>query len=89
MKQYHFLYILPVIGFLSGCTNTFMGTVLVLSFKDIVLYVALAFIMAILVSLKSTGDGRKIFWIWFILSLLLSPLAGFIYLLILFSKKTE
>jgi ABC-type molybdate transport system permease subunit len=78
-----------VISLMCGCTHTFMGTVFVLSFKDIILYILIAFILAILISLKSSGSKRKAFWICFILSLVLTPLAGFIYLLILFTRNQE
>jgi uncharacterized membrane protein YhdT len=75
---------------LSGCTSTFGGTILVITFKDLLLYVGIAFLISFLISIFSPSrKGRRAFWIWFILSLLLTPLAGFIYLLILFTKKTE
>jgi len=83
--------VIPVLLFFSlfllqSCTNTFMGTVVVLSFKDFILYIFLAFIMAILISMLSKGNSRKMFWIWFILSLFLTPLAGFIYLLVIITS---
>jgi hypothetical protein len=71
----------------TGCTTTFMGTVLVLGFRDIIYYVMIAFVLAVLISLTGSGEGRKTFWIWFLLSLLLTPLAGFIYLLVQFTRK--
>jgi len=87
MKRFYFLTLLVAIFLLSGCTNTFMGTVLVLSFRDIILYIAMAFSIALLISFKSSEKSKQAFWIWFILSLLLTPLAGFIYFLVLFSRK--
>ncbi|MFI5204070.1 MAG: hypothetical protein ACHQF2_06190 [Flavobacteriales bacterium] len=74
---------------LSGCTTSFMGTVLVISFMDIILYVLIAVVIAFLVALMRKEKRKKAFWIWFILSLLLTPLAGFIRLLILIGKKRE
>jgi uncharacterized membrane protein len=74
---------------LSGCTHTFMGSVFVFTFRDIVLYVMMAFILAILISFKASGKQKRLFWIWFILSLLLTPLSGFIYLLILYTNKED
>jgi hypothetical protein len=88
MNKRLLLYLLTIVTVLfTGCTNTFMGTVLVLSFKDIILYVIIAFVMAILISFKSSGDTKKTFWTWFILSLLLTPLVGFIYLLVKVSSN--
>jgi len=83
-RFYPFYLILSIL--LAGCTTTFAGTVLVLTFRDIMLYVFMAFIIAVLIALKSEHEKRA-FWIWFILSLLLTPLAGIIYFLILFSRK--
>jgi len=77
--------LIPLVVF-SGCTTTFAGTVLVLTFRDILLYVFMAFIIAVLIALKSEHEKRA-FWIWFIASLLLTPLAGIIYFLVLFSRK--
>ena len=74
--------------FLQSCTNTFGGTVLVLGFRDIILYVLIAFVMALVIAMKSDNEKRKTaFWIWFIAGLIVTPLASFIYLLILFSRK--
>ena len=71
---------------LSACTTTFAGTVLVIGFRDIITYVIFAFILALIIGLKSENE-KKSFWIWFILNLLVTPLVGFIYLLIKISKK--
>jgi hypothetical protein len=79
----------PLILF-SGCTTTFAGSILVLSFRDLIWYVALAFIFGILIAFKSNSENRKRnFWIWFLLSLVLTPLVGFIYLLIQFSRSKK
>jgi hypothetical protein len=73
--------------FISGCTTTFAGTLLVLNFRDIILYVVIAFFLGLLIAFKSSGNSKTNFWIGFVLSLVLTPLAGLIYLLILFSRK--
>lgn len=75
---------------LSACSTTFGGAVLVLGFRDIIYYVVLAFVFALIIGLMSRSDKRrKAFWTWFILSLVLTPLAGFIYLLVLISRKNR
>ncbi len=81
--------LLTIMMAFTGCTTTFMGSLFVFTFRDMVLYVVLAFAMAVLISFKSSWNGKKAFWIGFILSLLLTPLAGFIYLLILFTQKSD
>lgn len=74
----------------SACTTTMGATVLVLGFRDLIYYVGLAFIFAAIIGVKSdAGKGVRAFWLWFILGLLLTPLAGFIYLLVLFTKKRK
>jgi hypothetical protein len=89
MKKLAFLFfILLSCVSLSGCTTTFMGSVLVITLGDIVFYIVLALILAFLIAVKrSSGTFKSSFWIAFILSLLLTPLAGLIWLLILFTKK--
>ena len=72
---------------LSGCTQTFMGSVLVLTFSDIIYYITLSFILGVLTALFNPENGKKSFWTWFLLSLILTPLAGFIHLLIKISSK--
>ncbi|MBA3970693.1 MAG: hypothetical protein H0X46_00845 [Bacteroidetes bacterium] len=88
-KLFPFLILILGMLFLTGCTTSFMGTVLVISFGDIIFYVFIAFIIALAISFKSYANRKRAFWIWFILSLLLTPLAGFIYLLILYSMRSE
>lgn len=89
MKKFTLFFFLLSSILLSGCTTTFMGSVLVITFGDIVFYIVLSLILAFLISLKRsrTSSLRTSFWLGFILSLLLTPLAGLIWLLILFSKK--
>ncbi len=81
-KKQILLSLISLIVLLSGCTNTFMGTVLILTFSDVILYVIIAFIVSILIALFDSENSKRSFWIGFILSLLLTPVAGFIYLLI-------
>ena len=76
-----------LIALLSGCTSTFMGTVLIITFSDVIYYVAIAFIIAILIALFNPENKKKSFWIGFLLSLVLTPLVGFIYLLIKITSK--
>jgi hypothetical protein len=89
MKKIILLFLLINTVLLSGCTTTFAGTLLVITFGDIVFYTVLALLMAFLISLKRSSSGKlkQSFWMGFILSLLLTPLAGLIWLLILYSKK--
>jgi hypothetical protein len=87
MKKSILFFLLSML-FLTGCTSTFMGGVFILSFGDVILYVFLAFILGLLIAFKSSSEKRKTaFWLGFILSLILTPLAGFIYFLILLSRK--
>jgi uncharacterized membrane protein YhdT len=75
---------------LQGCTTTFGGTVLVFGFKDLILYVLIAFVFGLIVAFKSKKEKRMAaFWTWFLLSVLLTPLAGFIYIIYLFTKKKD
>jgi hypothetical protein len=85
------IFSLILISFaLQSCTNTFMGSVLVLNFRDIILYVALAFGFSIIIAFMVSAEKRRsAFWLWFVLSLLLTPLAGFIYMLIRLSKRNK
>jgi len=84
--------ILPVFSslalmLLTGCSRSFFGTFLVLGFRDMVSYVGLALIISIIVAVLSNDNQRRAFWISFILSLVLTPIAGLVYCLILLTKR--
>jgi hypothetical protein len=80
--------VLPLL--LSSCSQSFAGNLFVFGFKDILLYVAIAFVLAVIIALKTKNEKRKqAFWIWFILSLVLTPLSGFMYLIYLFTKSSK
>lgn len=64
-----------------------MGSVLVLTFSDVVFYIFIAFILGILTALFNPENRKRSFWTWFLLSLILTPLAGFINLLIKVSNN--
>ena len=85
MKKHLLLFLFSIALLGTSCTTTFAGTVLVLSFRDILFYVLLAFVFAILLGLQSV-DKRKTFWLWFVLGVLLTPLTSFVALLIKISK---
>jgi hypothetical protein len=88
MKKAAFIGVLLSALLFQGCTNTFMGSVFIFNFSDIVLYISMAFVFAFLIALISTSEKRRSnFWLWFVLSLILTPLAGFIYFLIKLSSK--
>jgi hypothetical protein len=72
---------------LSGCSTTFMGSVFVFNFSNIVSYIIIALVIASIFAFFQDGDWRKNFWISFVLGLLLTPLASLIYLLIKFLSK--
>jgi membrane glycosyltransferase len=87
MRQNRYIYSLIVLLLLlNGCTSTFMGTIFVITFKDILIYIGLSFIITYIISLFAT-NSKKAFWIWIFLNLLLTPLIGFIYLLIKLSNR--
>ncbi|MEO8149658.1 MAG: hypothetical protein ABI723_18615 [Bacteroidia bacterium] len=82
MKNYRLLFpLLFSVIFISGCTSTFFGTVLVITFRDILLYVGIAFIVAFAITFV-TDNQRKTLLLWTFINLLLTPLVGLIYLLI-------
>jgi cytochrome c biogenesis protein CcdA len=89
MKKLTLLFLIISAALLSSCATTFAGSVFVITFGDLVFYIVLALLMAFLISLKRSGSAnfKRSFWMGFILSLLLTPLAGLIWLLILFTKK--
>ncbi len=59
-----------------------MGSVFVYTFSDLIYYVFIAFLIALVIGMLSRENFRKNFWIWFILNIILTPLPGFIYLLV-------
>jgi uncharacterized membrane-anchored protein len=92
MKNKPIVYLIAILFplFLSSCSQSFTGSVFVFGFKDALLYVGIAFVLAVIIALKTKNEKRKqAFWIWFILSLLLTPLAGFMYLIYLFTKSSK
>lgn len=80
-------FLLPVLLF-TGCTTTFAGTLFYVNLGDIILYVIIALVLAFFIALLSTNRKRA-FWIWFILSLVITPLAGLIYLLIKLTNRNK
>jgi hypothetical protein len=73
---------------LSGCTFTFGGTVMLITIRDLILYVMVAFVLAAVIAFVRPHHKRVSgFWIGFVLGILLTPLASFIYLLIMLSRK--
>ena len=72
---------------LSGCNNTFAGTLMMLRFQDIVEYVGFVLFFSILAAFLKSDSWRTTFWICFVLSLLLTPIAGLIYCLILLTRR--
>jgi hypothetical protein len=81
MANYKVLIVI-ISMFLTSCTSTFMGSVFVFTFTDIVYYVLIALAIAFLIGSYSNDNFKKNFLIWFILNLILTPLPGLIYLLI-------
>jgi hypothetical protein len=89
MKKFAPTLLLINIALFSSCSTTFSGSVFVITPGDIILYILFSLLMAFLISLKRSSSGKlkRSFWMGFILSLLLTPLAGLIWLLILCTKK--
>lgn len=81
-KKHLYFSLLLLSILLSSCTNTFMGSVFVFTFSDIVYYIMIAFLIALVIGLLSRENFRKNFWLWFMLNIILTPLPGFIYLLV-------
>jgi hypothetical protein len=71
---------------LSGCSRTFFGTLLILSFRDLMLYVGLSLFMGVVAALLNK-DSRFGFWLGFLLSLVLTPIAGLIYCLVILTRR--
>lgn len=83
MHKKHFYFSLLLLSILlSSCTSTFMGSVFVYTFSDIIYYVFIAFLIALVIGMLSRENFRKNFWIWFLLNIVLTPLPGFIFLLV-------
>lgn len=85
MKNTYYFILIFLGLLLTSCTTTFAGSLFILTFRDVLLYVFLAFIFAVLVALQSE-DKRKAFFLWFLLSIVLTPLAGLIALLVKITK---
>ena len=87
MKKNFPVFAVLIISMLSGCSRSFVGTLFLFSFRDIVAYVSFALVLSIIVAVLSDENWRTAFWISFILSLLLTPIAGLIYCLILLTRR--
>jgi len=81
--------LLPLMALLGSCTTTFAGTVFLVTFKDIVYYVLAAVFIALILAYRAQQHQKRTFWIWFVVNLLLTPLAGFIYLLVGLSRRMK
>jgi ACR3 family arsenite efflux pump ArsB len=81
-KRQVYLILLFSIFLFTGCTSTFLGSVFVFTFSDIIWYVIIAFVIALLIGLFTRERSwRKKFWLWFILNIVITPVPGLIYLL--------
>jgi hypothetical protein len=90
MKKLFYPFLASAVLLMSSCTSTFGGTVLVLNFRDIVLYVIIALVIAgVTAFTHPSAKRRKIFLVWFIVSLALTPLPGLIYFLYKVTKKKD
>lgn len=87
MKRYLPVFALLALLMLTGCSRSFVGTLFLFSFRDIVAYVSFALGLSVIVAVLSDENWRTAFWISFILSLLLTPIAGLIYCLILLTRR--
>jgi uncharacterized protein YybS (DUF2232 family) len=85
----HVIYYISALACLlfSGCTTTFMGSVFVFNFSNIVSYIVIALAIASVFAFFQDGDWRRNFWTSFVLGLVLTPLASLIYLLVKFLSR--
>lgn len=72
---------------LCSCDRTFAGTFFMLNFRDIVQYVGFVLLFGIVAAVLSGANWRSGFWIAFLLGLVLTPIAGLIYCLILLTRR--
>ncbi len=88
MKNFKSVFLLSIVMLvLSSCSSTFGGSVVVFRFADFVYYVIIALIMGCLCASMSKKENRlKQFWIWFIASLVVTPLAGLICFIVLLTR---
>lgn len=69
----------------TSCTS-FIG--MLITFNDILTYFILSLIISVIIMVvRKDENKRRTFWISFIANLLLTPFAGFIYLIIQLTKK--
>jgi hypothetical protein len=61
----------------------------VLTPRDFLGYVLLSALAGILVAMRSSDKRRKTFWMWFLISFLLTPIIGFAYLVFTFTSKAQ
>jgi hypothetical protein len=87
MRKSGLLFIAPFILLLSGCSSSYFVTFFRLSPQDLVGYVAIALIISFIAAAITNGERKLAFWFSFILSLLLTPLAGLIIVLIILTRK--
>ena len=66
-----------------------MGSVFVFTFSDLIYYVLIASATAFIIGMLSGKNFRKNFWIWLVICILLTPLPGFIFLLIKLIGKNK
>ncbi|MFY9310893.1 MAG: hypothetical protein WAQ28_17735 [Bacteroidia bacterium] len=74
---------------LNGCTFTFGGTVFVITITDLLLYIFVAFLLALIASVLKPHNKLTRFWVTFAIGLVLTPLVSFIYLLVTVSRKVK
>jgi hypothetical protein len=70
----------------TGCNPAYFGTILFLGFRDLIAYVGLALFFSVLTAAVNSGPWRKTFWLCFLISIFLTPLAGLIYFLIIVTR---
>lgn len=63
---------------------------MIITIRDLLIYIVVAFTLAIVIAFIRPKQKRLSgFWLAFILGLILTPLASFIYLLILLTRRMK
>lgn len=57
--------------------------------KAIFAYALIVALSAVLVAMRSKEKKAKTFWIWFLISFLFTPVAGFTYFVLTFTNRSQ
>lgn len=88
MRNTTALLILLIAFSAQACTTTFGGAVFVIGFGDLLGYIFLSLLFAVIIALIGPREKRqRNFWLWFIVNVVITPLVGLVVMIVKLTRR--